>query len=78
MACGECQESIFWAKLGRCKTCMWQLVVLVPSSWSLWAYLYLSTPKQVESIALLFFCFATTGLLIAHGLTSLYLKLRAS
>jgi hypothetical protein len=75
MACGDCQQSIFWEKLGRCHQCMWQLTVFSVLGWSAWWYFYLASPKQVESIALLFFCVAASGLLLAHLIKYCYLAL---
>jgi hypothetical protein len=75
MACGDCQQSIFWEKLGRCKLCMWQLTVLSVLGWSAWGYFYRETPTQVESIALLFFCVAASGLLLVHLIKYCYLAL---
>ncbi|WP_445946819.1 DUF3624 domain-containing protein [Shewanella sp.] len=74
MACGECQQSNFWEKLGRCTQCMWQLSVVSVLGWSAWRYFYRETPTQVESIALLFFCAAASILLLAHGIKYVYLK----
>ncbi|MGL6121950.1 MAG: DUF3624 family protein, partial [Shewanella sp.] len=34
--------------------------------WPLWWFLYWDSPSQVNSIALLFFCLAFTGLLLLH------------
>ncbi|NRB25569.1 DUF3624 domain-containing protein [Shewanella sp.] len=66
MACNDCKSSIFKRKLGRCKTCMWQLAILSLIAWPLWWSLYVGTPYIVESIALLFFCISFTGLLLLH------------
>jgi hypothetical protein len=45
---------------------MWQLTLLSLIGWPLWWYLYSDTPREVNSIALLFFCSAFTGLLLLH------------
>lgn len=66
MGCTDCRESRFRHKLGRCVSCMRQLTLLAVISWSLWLALFQDTPRQVESIALLFFCVAATGLLLLH------------
>lgn len=66
MSCKSCNSTIFKQKIGRCKTCMWQLTVLSLISWPLWWLLYADSPKQINSIALLFFCTAFTGLLALH------------
>ncbi|BAJ03089.1 DUF3624 domain-containing protein [Shewanella violacea] len=66
MACNEYESSVFAQKLGRCKSCMWQLSLLSALSWPLWWGLYWDTPYRVESIALVFFCISFTGLLLAH------------
>ncbi|QFU21899.1 DUF3624 domain-containing protein [Shewanella eurypsychrophilus] len=66
MACDNCLSSIYKQKIGRCKTCMWQLAILSLISWPLWWFLYSERVSHVESIALLFFCFSFTGLLLLH------------
>ncbi len=66
MTCKNCNSTIFRQKIGRCKTCMWQLTVLSLISWPLWWLLYADSPKQINSIALLFFCTAFTSLLALH------------
>jgi len=55
MGCRFCNTSVFKEKIGRCKTCMWQLTVLSLISWPLWFSFYYEQPLVVESIALLFF-----------------------
>ena len=66
MACDDCNTSIFRQKIGRCKRCMWQLTLLSLIGWPLWWYLYSDAPREVNSIALLFFCSAFSGLLLLH------------
>ncbi|WP_394388203.1 DUF3624 domain-containing protein [Shewanella woodyi] len=66
MTCKNCNSSLFQQKIGRCISCMWQLTLLSLISWPLWWYFYADTPKQINSIALLFFCTAFTGLLSLH------------
>lgn len=66
MICKGCDSSIFRQKIGRCKACMWQLTVLSLIGWPLWWLLYGDSPKQINAIALLFFCTAFTGLLALH------------
>ncbi|MGX9462044.1 DUF3624 domain-containing protein [Shewanella sp. A14] len=66
MPCNQCFESVFRQKIGRCKRCMWQLTLLSMMTWPLWCYLYLDSPTVVESIALLFFAIAFSGLLAIH------------
>ncbi|MBW8182409.1 DUF3624 domain-containing protein [Shewanella nanhaiensis] len=66
MTCKNCNSSLFQQKIGRCKSCMWQLTLLSLISWPLWWYFYSDAPKQINSIALLFFCTAFTGLLSLH------------
>jgi hypothetical protein len=66
MGCTDCRESRFRQKLGRCISCIRQLTLLSVIGWSLWFASYLDTPRSVESIALLFFCFAFSGLLLVH------------
>jgi hypothetical protein len=78
MACDDCQQSIFWEKLGRCKQCMWQLTLFSVLGWSAWGYLFSASPKQVESIALLFFCVSASGLLLAHLIKYCYLALTST
>ncbi|MBD1390061.1 DUF3624 domain-containing protein [Neiella sp. HB171785] len=75
MACDDCLSTAFKRKLGRCKTCAWQLIILSGLCWPLWYWLYASTPKAVESIALLFFCCSFTGLLLLHGVVWIYRRL---
>ncbi|WP_144208876.1 DUF3624 domain-containing protein [Shewanella donghaensis] len=75
MACNDCQESIFKQKIGRCKSCMMQLTVLSLVSWPLWWWLYAEDLYRVESIALVFFCCAFTGLLSVHLLVLSYRKM---
>jgi len=66
MACDDCKTSIFRQKIGRCKRCMWQLALLSLIGWPLWWFLYGATPREVNSIALLFFCAAFSSLLLLH------------
>ncbi|WP_417760498.1 DUF3624 domain-containing protein [Shewanella sp.] len=66
MACDACFSEVFKRKIGRCKTCMWQLTVLSLVGWPCWFYFFYDTPKSVNSIALLFFCCAFSGLLAVH------------
>ncbi|MBR9727020.1 DUF3624 domain-containing protein [Shewanella intestini] len=66
MSCRGCEESIFKQKIGRCKSCMIQLTVLSLISWPLWWFGFAQTPTRIESIALLFFCCAFSGLLALH------------
>ncbi|WP_153914344.1 DUF3624 domain-containing protein [Shewanella sp. TC10] len=75
MSCDDCQDSIFKQKIGRCKTCMWQLTVLSLLGWPLWWYLFSDDISSVESIAMMFFCGAFTGLLSIHLLVLGYRKL---
>ncbi|MBO1272996.1 MULTISPECIES: DUF3624 domain-containing protein [Shewanella] len=76
MACEECFGTIFRRKLGRCTACMWQLALLSAICWPLWYWLYHTTPRTVNSIALLFFCGAFSGLLLLHLLVLTYRRLR--
>ena len=66
MGCNDCNTSIFKQKIGRCQSCMWQLTGLSAIGWPLWWFLYWETPREVNSIALLFFCSAFTCLLLLH------------
>jgi len=66
MGCRFCDTSVFKEKIGRCKTCMWQLTILSLISWPLWFNFYYEQPLVVESIALLFFCVSFSGLLLLH------------
>ncbi|MGL6011751.1 MAG: DUF3624 domain-containing protein [Shewanella oncorhynchi] len=75
MSCGDCKTSIFRQKIGRCKRCMWQLTALSAIGWPLW-WLYRDAPRDVNSIALLFFCAAFTGLLALHLIVLAYRRLR--
>ncbi|MCS6135364.1 DUF3624 domain-containing protein [Shewanella baltica] len=75
MSCGDCKTSIFRQKIGRCKRCMWQLTALSAIGWPLW-WLYYDAPRDVNSIALLFFCTAFTGLLALHLIVLAYRRLR--
>lgn len=75
MACEACFSTVFRRKLGRCKTCIWQLTILSVTFWPLWYSLYHETPRTVNSIALLFFCCTFTGLLMLHLLALSYRKL---
>ncbi|NRD74794.1 DUF3624 domain-containing protein [Shewanella sp. VB17] len=77
MACKRCNSSMFKQKIGRCKTCMWQLTVLSLISWSIWWFLYRDSPQAVNSIALLFFCCTFSGLLCLHLLVFSYNHLMA-
>lgn len=75
MACDDCQESIFKQKIGRCKACMWQLTGLSLVGWPLWWWLYAEDMTSVESIAMVFFCCAFSGLLCVHLIVLSYRKL---
>ncbi|PTA50646.1 DUF3624 domain-containing protein [Shewanella morhuae] len=76
MSCDDCKTSIFRQKIGRCTRCMWQLTALSVISWPLWWFLYRDTPREVNSIALLFFCSAFSGLLALHLIVLAYRRLR--
>ncbi|MGI2069235.1 DUF3624 domain-containing protein [uncultured Shewanella sp.] len=76
MSCSDCNTSIFRQKIGRCKRCMWQLTALSAIGWPLWWWLYYNAPREVNSIALLFFCTAFTGLLALHLIVLAYRRLR--
>ncbi|MCT7946881.1 DUF3624 domain-containing protein [Shewanella septentrionalis] len=76
MSCSDCNTSIFRQKIGRCKRCMWQLTALSAIGWPLWWWLYYDAPREVNSIALLFFCTAFTGLLALHLMVLAYRRLR--
>ncbi|MCS6114744.1 DUF3624 domain-containing protein [Shewanella baltica] len=76
MSCGDCKTEIFRQKIGRCKRCMWQLTALSAIGWPLWWWLYYDAPWEVNSIALLFFCTAFTGLLALHLIVLAYRRLR--
>ncbi|MDT3272312.1 DUF3624 domain-containing protein [Shewanella sp. SP2S2-4] len=76
MSCSDCNTSIFRQKMGRCKRCMWQLTALSAIGWPLWWWLYYDAPREVNSIALLFFCTAFTGLLALHLIVLAYRRLR--
>lgn len=81
MGCRDCNDSdlnwaIFRQKIGRCKRCMWQLTALSAIGWPLWWWLYYDAPREVNSIALLFFCTAFTGLLALHLIVLAYRRLR--
>ncbi|MGI2190304.1 Protein of uncharacterised function (DUF3624) [Shewanella baltica] len=76
MSCSDCNTSIFRQKIGRCKRCMWQLTALSAIGWPLWWWLYYDAPRDVNSIALLFFCTAFTGLLALHLIVLAYRRLR--
>ncbi|MGI2056025.1 DUF3624 domain-containing protein [Shewanella baltica] len=76
MSCSDCNTSIFRQKIGRCKRCMWQLTALSAIGWPLWWSLYYDAPRDVNSIALLFFCTAFTGLLALHLIVLAYRRLR--
>ncbi len=72
MGCHFCNTSVFKEKIGRCKTCMWQLTILSLISWPLWFGFYYEQPFVIESIALLFFCMSFSGLLLLHLLVWAY------
>lgn len=76
MGCPHChQAQAFRRKLGRCRRCIGQLILLSLLSWSAWLYYYLPTPTRVESITLLFAATAFSLLLLAHGVAALARKL---
>lgn len=75
MACQNCFGTEFKRKIGRCKTCMWQLTVLSVIAWLLWFWLISGPHLAVNAIALLFFCCAFTGLLLLHWIVLAYRKL---
>ncbi|WP_285164947.1 DUF3624 domain-containing protein [Shewanella goraebulensis] len=74
MACNDCQESLFKQKIGRCKSCMLQLTFLSLVGWPLWWWLYADDMSSVESIAMMFFCGAFSGLLCVHLMVLAYRK----
>ncbi|MCL1097369.1 DUF3624 domain-containing protein [Shewanella gelidii] len=76
MACDACFSTVFKQKIGRCKRCMVQLTLLSAVSWPLWYWLYFEDIRSVESIALLFFAFAFSGLLLLHLMVLSYRTLR--
>lgn len=66
MACKYCQSAIWQQKLGRCTRCMKQLAAMCALLWPLWWWGYADTPRQVESIALLFAAGSASVLLTLH------------
>ncbi|WP_439437325.1 DUF3624 domain-containing protein [Salinivibrio costicola] len=66
MACKYCQSGIWKQKLGRCTRCMTQLAVISAILWPFWWWTYADTPRQVESIALLFAAGSASALLLLH------------
>ncbi|MBW8191046.1 DUF3624 domain-containing protein [Neiella marina] len=76
MPCDECISTVFKRKLGRCKRCMWQLLILSLVCWPLWFVYYSDTPKVVESVALLLFSCVFTLLLLLHLLMWAILRVR--
>ena len=72
MACNDCVSDVFMKKIGRCRTCMWQLLVLATVCWLVWFYLYRDSPLEVNSIALLFFGISFSALLVLHWIVWVY------
>ncbi|MCL2918495.1 DUF3624 domain-containing protein [Shewanella litorisediminis] len=66
MACEDCISSVFRQKIGRCKRCMLMLTGLCMLGWPLWYLLFWDSITSVESLTLLAFCIAWTGLLALH------------
>ncbi|WP_084722162.1 DUF3624 domain-containing protein [Photobacterium aquae] len=65
MSCRSCQ-SVFLAKLGRCRRCMKQLAITAPLAWLLWGIGFRDTPATVGAITTLVAAIATSLLLAAH------------
>ncbi|WP_285817610.1 DUF3624 domain-containing protein [Echinimonas agarilytica] len=78
MACQRCHNSPVLQKLGRCRRCFLQLVVLALIGWVGWWLLYFDSPSAVESVALLFFCIAFSALLSLHVLMWLWYRIQSS
>ncbi|PSW19240.1 DUF3624 domain-containing protein [Photobacterium sanctipauli] len=72
--CRHCTSSRIKQKLGRCRRCVLQLLLLAPLSWLVWWYFYLATPTSVESLTLLFAASGFTALLALHGIAALAIR----
>lgn len=70
MSCHYCDHNDhqhwFWAKIGRCQRCIKQLTALSILTWGGWWFIFQNTPKSVQSITMLMFACAFTGLLFLH------------
>ncbi|RXJ73461.1 hypothetical protein CS022_09440 [Veronia nyctiphanis] len=68
MTCQYCDRRFgsFSDKIGRCTRCMMQLALMNALLWPLWWWFFRDSPKTVESIALLFACVGSVGLLLLH------------
>lgn len=74
MACSDCDTNIWKQKLGRCKRCMWiNLIVLIFSAGSAY-FMVQSSPKSVETIAMLFTLFISLLLMFLHITAFLYYR----
>ncbi|MGF1699919.1 DUF3624 domain-containing protein [Photobacterium makurazakiensis] len=71
MNCHNCTSSRIKQKLGRCRRCMLQLLLLAPLTWTAWWYFYRTTPTTVESLTLLVAAGAFSFLLCLHALAAL-------
>ena len=73
MGCKNCKDTnIFREKLGKCRACMIQLVVLSLVDWTAWYYLYSENPKSIETLVATLAGFAFTSLLALHILVWLF------
>ncbi|RJG42374.1 DUF3624 family protein [Motilimonas pumila] len=63
MSCQQCGEW-FLKKIGRCRSCMWQSVIIAFIGWFSW--LWLDCQLTVEGITALFFAAAGSMLWLLH------------
>ncbi|MCQ1056789.1 DUF3624 domain-containing protein [Photobacterium sp. DNB23_23_1] len=74
MRCQACTNAVFWQKLGRCQRCTYQLSILSPLGWIVWAIFYRHQPTTLEAITLFVAATCMTLLLLAHGIRAWQLR----
>lgn len=74
MACTDCDNNIWKQKLGRCKRCMWLNLALLIGSAVFSYFMWLTEPKSVQTIALLFTLFCSALLMLSHTIAFLYYR----
>ncbi|MGL5335705.1 MAG: DUF3624 family protein [Enterovibrio sp.] len=74
MSCEPCDlvTNSIKEKLGRCKRCVWQLVILQLILWLMWFAKFYDTPRSIEAIIIYFALAASAILLLLHLLAFIW------
>lgn len=68
MSCNGCDQSWFWAHLGRCRACLFKSLLLSLVLWLGYGAALLAAwpPREVKMVALLVCALAASSLLLLH------------